>query len=442
MTARIRTVSRLLGLLACCSVTMASSEELTPLGAPIAGEAPWIPAWSGGITTPPGDYGGAGETHPDPFGDDEPIARLTATDTGDFGELLPAGLRALLDTYADTARIDVYPSRRSHSAPAFVYENTERNGVTAALVDGGNGFEGASAGIPFPAPENALEIYWNHVARWRGQAVEARSADLIVYPNGRVSRTVRETLARFDYYLPAAEEPQTNRLFSLLSRTVGSGRNSGSAALVHETINQEAEARSSWAWDAGRRRVLRAPLLAFDQPLNTMDGLMTADDVDLINGSPARFDWEIVGRKAMVVPYNNYRLAAYDRDELALPGHLAPDALRYEVHRVWIIEGRLREEWRHPYHRRVLYVDADSWTALVAESYDADGSLWRVGVNYPKNYYEVPATLPVAYVFHDLKARRYAVQGLASSPAAAPIHTTEIPSAGRFNPSGLRRFAR
>src|SRR5690606_20361084 len=128
----------------------------------------------------------------------------------------------------------------------------------------------------------------------------------------------------------------------------------------------------------------------------------TSDDTDMINGSPSRFDWKLLGRQEMLIPYNNYRLEQGEVETLLQPGHLDPARTRFELHRVWVIEATLKPEWRHVYSRRVFFVDEDSWTVSIADQYDANGKLWRVSLAYLKNYYEMPATLPAAFVFHDL----------------------------------------
>ena len=51
--------------------------DLTPLGAEAKGNADGsIPAWTGGITTPPAGYK-PGQHHPDPFAADQPLFTIT-----------------------------------------------------------------------------------------------------------------------------------------------------------------------------------------------------------------------------------------------------------------------------------------------------------------------------------------------------------------------------
>ena len=352
---------------------------------------------------------------------------------------LPAGLAALIERYPETFAVNLYPSRRTHRAPAWIDQSTLEQHGKASLGKDGAGFSGVRAAIPFRQPETALEVYWNHIARWRGSDLIANGQEVRVYADGKPTRIKRQTMFKSDYY--QREDGDASTLFSLLSRTVAPARLSGQGALVIEPLDQQTSGRRAWLWDNSRRRALRAPKLAFDNPVGSSDGLQLADEVDIINGDPTRYDWRLLGRRTLIVPYNNEQLTHRANDNTLLrSGHLDPQALRYEYHRVWVIEGRLKEDWRHPYHRRVIYVDEDSWTALLSEAYDGDDRLWRVGVNYSRLARDVPAILPAAYVFHDLLSGRYHVQALTDSD---DLQVPDKPiNANRFTPQGLRRFMR
>lgn len=415
---------------------------LTPFGAPRAGnEARTIPAWDGGIQTPIAGYAGPGSIHADPYADDEPLYTVSADNLSDHAGQLSPGLQAMLKRYP-SFRIPVYPSRRSHAAPQWVYENTRNNATSARLGDDGNGIEGAYGGIPFPLADSALEVYWNHVTRWRGQFISSSASDANVYQDGKYTLISRNTEVLFNYYRSdGSADSLDNILFYLKSTVTAPARLARSGVLVHETLNQDAAERQAWLYDSGRRRVLRAPLLAHDASVNDADGLRTADDTDMINGSPSRFDWKLIGKQEMLIPYNNYRMEEGNHDELLQPGHLDPDQTRFELHRVWVIEATLKPEWRHVYTRRVYYVDADSWSVAIADQYDSNDRLWRVSLAYLKNYYEMPATLPAAYVFHDLQSGRYHVQGLAKDGKEA-LTQEPVPGPGDFTPAALSRFVR
>ncbi len=415
--------------------------QLTPFGAIRAGnEAGSIPAWDGGLTQPIAAYGGPGSMHADPYADDAPLYTVTAENMAEHAQHLSPGLQAMLQRYPQSFRIPVYPSRRSHAAPQWVYDNTRKNAELARLSADGNGIEGAFGGIPFPQPEQALQVYWNHVTRWRGQYITNRGHDANVYQDGKFTLITRRTEVKFHYYAPGGDAATLdNRLFSLLSTVTAPPRLARSGVLVRETLNQDAGERLGWVYDSGRRRVLRAPNLAFDMSVNDADALRTADDTDMINGSPSRFDWKLVGRQEMLIPYNNYRLEQVDTEKLLQPGHLDPAQTRFELHRVWVIEATLKPKWRHLYSRRVFFVDEDSWSVVIADQYNAGGELWRVSLAYLKNFYELPATLPAAYVFHDLKSGRYHVQGIADDSREA-LTLQPVPEDSAFSPAALGRF--
>jgi hypothetical protein len=415
--------------------------QLTPFGAIRAGnEAGSIPAWEGGLAQPVAGYAGPGSVHVDPYAHDAVLYTVTAENMAEHVQHLTPGLQAMLQRYPSSFRIPVYPTRRSHAAPQWVYDNTRRNAEQARLVANGNGIEGAYGGIPFPQPDHALQVYWNHVARWRGQYITTRSHDANVYRDGKYTLVTRKTEVKFHFYESGGDAASLgNRLFSLLSTVTAPPRLARSGVLVRETLDQDAEPRQAWVYDSGRRRVLRAPLLAFDMGVSDADVLRTADDTDMINGSPSRFDWTLVGRQEMLIPYNNYRLQQVPNDKLLQPGHLDPQQTRFELHRVWVIEATLKPEWRHVYTRRVFFVDEDSWSVAIADQYNAGPTPWRVSLAFLKNYYEMPATLPAAYVFHDLQSGRYHVQGLVDE-GREPLTLQPTPDDSAFTPAALGRF--
>lgn len=414
---------------------------LTPFGAIRAGnEAGSIPAWDGGLAQPIASYAGPGSLHADPYADDAVLYTVSAANMAEHAQHLSPGLQAMLQRYPESFRIPVYPSRRSHAAPQWVYDNTRSNAEVARLTADGNGIEGAFGGIPFPLADSALEVYWNHVTRWRGQYITNRGHDATVFQDGKFTLVTRRTEVKFHYYAPGGDAATLdNRLFSLLSTVTAPPRLARSGVLVRETLNQDLADRLAWVYDSGRRRVLRAPLLAFDMAVTDADGLRTADDTDMINGSPSRYDWKLLGRQEMLIPYNNYRLEQVANEQLLQAGHLAPQQTRFELHRVWVIEATLKPKWRHIYARRVFYVDEDSWSVVIADQYNAGQSLWRVSLAFLKNYYELPATLPAAYVFHDLQSGRYHVQGLADEGREA-LTLLPVPEDSAFTPAALGRF--
>ena len=126
--------------------------DLTPLGGEKAGNAAGtIPAWDGGITSPakagfPNFK--AGQFHPDPYASDKPVYTVTAANIGQYAGQLTEGHKKLLQTYRDSYKMMVYPSRRSAAVPERIYAATKRIATTAKLAPGGNGVLSAGEGIP------------------------------------------------------------------------------------------------------------------------------------------------------------------------------------------------------------------------------------------------------------------------------------------------------
>jgi hypothetical protein len=417
--------------------------RLTPLGGERAGNAAGtIPAWTGGITQAPAGYAGAGTRHVDPYAADKPLFTITRANLDQYREHLTPGQIALFNTWPNSYSMPVYPTRRSASAPQWVYDNTRVNAAKARLVGDGNGFVDAYGGIPFPIPENGVQAVWNHIARYRGTYVVRRASEVAVQRNGSYSPITSQQEALFRFYDPKGSYAGLdNILFYYLSFTRSPARLAGSAVLVHETLDQIQEPRQAWAYSAGQRRVRRAPSLAYDTPIPNSDGLRTADDTDMFNGSPDRYDWKLLGKREIYIPYNNYRVSSPDITyrQLLQPGHLNTAYTRHELHRVWVVEGRLKSTARHVYSRRTLYLDEDSWQVAVADQYDGRGELWRVSMAYLKNYYELPAIWSALDVFHDLQARRYHVQNLDNEEPNTLDFAQPVPDVSEFTPAALRR---
>lgn len=414
---------------------------LTPLGAERAGNAAGtIPAWEGGITQAPRSYQ-PGQHHVDPFADDRPLFTITKANLEQYKGNLTPGEIALFNSYPDSFQMPVYKSRRSGAAPQWVYDNTFKNATSAKLLDGGTGFADAYGGVPFPLPKSGVEALWNHITRYRGTYVVRRASETPVQRNGSFSLVTSQQEGLFNYYRQGGQFAELkNILFYYVAFVKSPARLAGSATLVHETLDQVKQARQAWIYAAGQRRVRRAPNLAYDTPIAASEGLRTADDTDMFNGSPDRYDWTLVGKKEIYIPYNNYKVSSPQVKyvDLLKIGHLNPQYTRYELHRVWVVEGTLKPNARHIYSKRVLFLDEDSWGAAVVDQYDGRGDLWRVSMAYLKNFYDLPTTWSALDVFHDLQARRYYVQNLDNEETQTVDFAQPIPKDAYFMPSALR----
>ncbi|MFT3782316.1 MAG: DUF1329 domain-containing protein [Nibricoccus sp.] len=414
-------------------------KDLTPLGAERAGNADGsIPAWEGGVTAPPAGYK-VGDHHPAPFPDEAPLYTITAANLSQYENRLTAGHVALLKTYP-TYKIAVYPSHRTASYPDFIYEATRKVAPTAQLAHDGANVEGALVGIPFPVPQNGLEVIWNHLVRFRGVSAVRNYAQAAPLPDGTYSRVEFEDEFLFNYVRPGITEKDLNNILIYYKQsTIAPVRFAGSILLVHETMDQVKESRRAWIYNPGIRRVKLAPTVAYDEPGTAADGMRTNDQFDMYNGAPDRYEWKLVGKKEMIVPYNAYQLHS-DKIKVAdilKPHHINQDLARYELHRVWVVDATLKPGSKHLYPRRTFYIDEDSWQVLCVDQYNSRGQIWRVSEAHCMNYYEVPTFWSALEVHTDLSNGRYLAIGLNNEHKAYQFGVKRSPS--DYSPTGLSR---
>lgn len=412
--------------------------DLTPLGAERAGNADGtIPEWTGGITTPPAGFR-VGMFHPDPFAADRPRLQITPANFRQHADKLTEGQKAMFERYS-SFRMDVYPTRRSASAPQRNYEFTARNATRCRLVSNGEGVENCAEGIPFPIPSNGHEVIWNHKLSYKGTAISRFANQAAVTPSGSYSLVrIKEELLGLYYRPGSTTETINNILVYFFQEVLGPPRLAGQVLLVHETLNSAQAPRQAWVYNPGQRRVRLAPNVAYDNPGTASDGLRTNDMTDMFNGAMDRFDWNLVGKKEIYVPYNSYK-AHSDQVKVAdliRPGHLNPDHLRYELHRVWVVDATLKAGARHINARRTFYVDEDSWRILIIDHYDGQGQMWRYSEAHTVNHYEMPAIFPTIEVHHDLKSGRY-IAGLLDNEETAPDFSFQT-SPANYSPQNLR----
>ena len=415
--------------------------DLTPMGAQAAGNAArTIPAWTGGVTAPVAGYKPGGH-YPDPYADDRILFTIDVSNMEQHKDKLSPGQMALLRKYP-TWKMNVYPTRRSTAYPKGHYDETAANVGRARLVAGGNGVVGTSGGIPFPMPKNGLEVIWNSLLRYRGDTYA------MTWNQAAVTRDGSYTPVRFEYEYDfsygnlgkSEKEREPNKLTNFLQTVTAPARLAGQILLVHETVDQVTEPRTAWTYNPGQRRVRLAPNVAYDNPGTASDGLRTNDDFQMFNGATDRYEWKLVGKQELYIPYNSYKLTgnALKYKDILRPGHINPEHARYELHRVWVVEATLKPSTRHLYKKRVFYIDEDSWAVAVTDKYDARGELWRVSEQHAINFYDVPMYYGTVEVHHDLQSGRYLAMGLRNEEPVVYQRIKRSPA--DFTPAGLRRL--
>ncbi|SEK20760.1 Protein of unknown function [Atopomonas hussainii] len=437
------------GLLAASAQAKVSSEEaaqlganLTPLGAEQAGNAAGtIPPWQGGLQQQADAYV-EGEGYRDPYASDQPLFTIDNANAAQYREQLSPGQIAMLQRYPKTWRLPVYPTRRSASYPDKVYQAAKANALSAQLLDSGNGLANFSLATPFPVPKSALEVLWNHLVRYRGDSVKRFYAQAVPQQNGSFFVSSIEDLFLFNPAAGDQSQANGNVLFYFRQSVLAPARLAGTELLVHETVNQVQEPRLAWLYAAGQRRVRRTPNVAYDSPGTASDGMRTTDNFDMFSGAPDKYDWQLLGKREQYVPYNSYKFASKKNRyaEMIQAGHVNPDLLRYEPHRVWHVRATLKAGQRHQYKTRDFYFDEDSYQLLVIDHYDNRDNLWRVAESYTINYYDQPLLWTAGDAVYDLTNGRYVMGILSNQEPRAQFGVALSPN--DFTPAQLRRESR
>ncbi len=423
-------------------VAKLGGDEYTPQGAQRKGNTDGsIPEWTGGLRTPPSDWQ-EGMKLTNPWPDEKPLFTITADNYEKYQDKLSPGQIAMLKRYRDSFSMPVYPTHRSASHPQSVYDEVKKNATRSKLVGNGNGLNKYTSNTPFPFPEIGLEVIWNHTTRFRGYGSMKRTYSQIpVQTNGAFSPVLIEEKASWgrDMY----GEDTTISVF-FLQKIMAPPRLEGEVLLIHETLNQLIEPRQAWIFNAGQRRVRRAPNIAYDGPGTAADGLRTSDDLDLFNGSPDRYNWELKGKQELYIPYNAYKLASPEHEykDIIKPGHMNPDLLRYELHRVWVVDATLKPNSRHIYARRTFYVDEDTWQISIVDHYDGRGELWKLKEGHSILHYQKQIPWLAAEALHDLISGRYLVIGLENEEKGYQYIWDYPAELSDYTPAALRRASR
>ena len=418
--------------------------DLTPMGSEKAGAGD-IPSWTGGLSAKPSGVRwspASGKPHANPFRSDRPLYTITKSNMSKYKSSLTEGYKKMLRTYS-TFKMPVYKSRRTCALPKAVYNATKRNAKTAQLVGGGNGVSAGINGTPFPIPNNALEIVWNHTLRYRSFKVTREFTAAAPSPSGSWNPVTVQDEAILQWSDPSKRRAEDLNNISIyyLAHTIAPARSAGSVILVHESLNRAIEPRKAWQYSPGTRRVRRAPNIAYDNPGTNSDALSTSDSFDGYNGAPDRYDWTVIGKSRKLISYNNYETALAPMDELLTPRHLNQEFARYEPHRVWTIEAKLKPTARHIYSRRVKHLDEDAWRIATTELYDGRGELWRVQEMRYAQFYEVPLCGGSGELVYDLQAGRYVAIALRNNTRGLNYFADEI-DVSRYTPASIRRLGK
>jgi hypothetical protein len=427
----------LFGQSALAAVTPEEAKELgttlTEFGAEKAGNSDSsIPAYTGGIEKVPGYDPKTSAHYLDPFKDEKPLYSVDAKNAAQYDAVLTAGTKALMSAHPDY-RIDVYPTHRSVRYVPWVIQNTLKNATTAKLggeVEG-DAVQGADKGslpfpgVPFPIPKNGYEVMWNYKMHFGPAVTHDVFLAYLIDTAGNVSN-----LPGTDEYFVNPWYDKNNKLrgqtfdsirgFSALLTDPPSS--AGIVFLNYYLANADEGGQKVWFYTPGQRRVRMAPEFSYDVPIASYGGVIVWDEIFGFIGRMDRFDFKLAGKKEMLVPYNVYGISnTMLHQDFIGSKFVKPAAIRFEKHRVWVVDATRKANARHAYSRRTFYIDEDCWCITASESYDNAGKVWRVTdiLDFPT--YDVGGINGDGWVTYDLIKGNYFIVNVG---AGEPSHST------------------
>jgi hypothetical protein len=389
--------------------------SLTAFGAEKAGNNEGtIPPYTGGLppTTFPSGFQPRSGRWPNPFPDEKPLYSITGRNMAAYENTLSEASKALLMRYP-TYRMDVYPSHRSVAYPRWVLDNTLKNATNARLTKDGLALEGAFGGIPFPLPQNDNEAMWNHMLVYNGYPAEYRGRNWYVGKNGKaVNSGALQVSLQSGYYNPQwnVEELKKNgnAFFKAAYHFIFPPTAAGNASYSIDTLDPVAQPRKAWSYSAASQRIRISPDLVRDTPIASQGGVTFYDEGYLFLGKLDQFDFELIGKREMLIPYNNYNLVfGASSSQILTPNHLNPDFVRWELHRTWVIEATRKPGIQHSLSRRIFYFDEDWSGAGMSDAFGRGNQLVKGIFIAATPLYDVQMPLARCYWAYDLQTEIY-----------------------------------
>ncbi|MGH8445285.1 MAG: DUF1329 domain-containing protein [Solimonas sp.] len=378
----------------------------------------------------------------EPLASMRPLYVITKANVAQYDKLLTEGHKAMFKTYPDYKMI-VFPSYRNAFFPDDILKATIANASRATLV-GTDDVQGAELGFPFPIPKSGAEPLWNHKLKFRGSAVKRFNNQAIVKPDGsyKISKLVEDVKFKYANLKEPAAMRKGGMFAYYLQEVLEPPRVAGQVILVHETAGGEGNTRLAWIYSPGLGRVNRAPDVGYDNPSVGSDGEQFNDQIDVFNGALDRFDWKLLGKKELLIPYNSWMLNSptFKYKDIIRPGHINQDLARYELHRVWVVEATLKNGQRHRFGKRRFYLDEDSWSIAAVDCYDNRGALWKVQEAHLLSIPFIPTVSGIPETIYDLQSKRYFVTTMTNEDAISDFEVKYDDS--MFLPAALQRKAR
>lgn len=408
-----------------------------------------IPEYSGGLpaTTAPAGFKKDSGYWPDPFADDKPLFRINAKNLDQYGSKLTEATKALIKRFPDSFYVNVYPTRRSVSYSEAFKKHTLENVGRCQTTDGGLAVKGCFGGVPFPIPKTGHEMMWNVILSNKPAAYFMKSEGMYADSNGNPVQAARNEVYLDCSYCDQKSSlqqfeanGQTYNRFNVIN--IEPARLAGSGQTMSFTANPVRFKNLGWQYQPGQRRTRVIPEPGYDFPVIATGGVMFFDEVNMFTGQLDRYDFKLVGKQELYIPYNTQRTIFTTKEKMAGGRHPNPEPIRWELHRVWVVDAVLKDGARHAAPKRRYYIDEDHHGSGVTDSWDRAGKPYKLGLQLPYIAYDKQVAIALSMLVYDFSTGSYASNTYFPSPGDGMV-MSELHPPAMFTPEGLaRRSAR
>lgn len=415
-------------------------KSLTAWGAEQAGSSDkLIPPYTGGLTAsdaPAGWKKGSGRYDVGPYDSEKASFSITNSNVGQYADKLTAGAVALLKRYPDF-RMDVYPTHRSAVHSDYWLSHCKTNAVSAKITPSNDGVTDAHSCVPFPIPKSGAEVIWNAVLTdiW-GPRSDVRISSWVVDADGHLTDVGRSEVEYVQLYQDAKTKTLPDGTWQIsLVTSIGPPAQVGVKALAKYPLNYDKDDYRAWLYMPGQRRTRLAPEMSYDTPAAQVGGATNFDERNGFTGQLDRYDFKLIGKKEVYIPYNSNRLFFAPQDKMLANRVANPATDRWELHRVWVVEATLKPGKRHVEPKRTFYVDEDTWAFVASDAYDQAGKLFKIGFYPTFPLWDAEATAQTM-VMYDLSSGLTYLQAF-NRPDDYIRPTTDIGNLSRYTAAAL-----
>lgn len=297
---------------------------------------------------------------------------------------------------------------------------------------------GYVAGVPFPEiqasdPDAGFKIMWNfYYAPSEGDTVY--NSSFILGINGNSGLETKQAWIYQRYYFknrlldkqPVVGDGSVAAKTFLLAQYPEDIKGIGTFTVRSDSVKFE----DTWAYLKSARRARRLSGGAWMDPIGGSDIL--GDDANVFNARPSWYkNFKLLGKRwilAVTDGRTDNRVASksgtadeFPTVDLKNPPYWNP-VEKWQPREVYVVEATPPDE--HPYSKRVMYVDVDTFRPWYSENYDKKGEFWKFAMSEMRYGVSEGGQKVLIYTASDVidfKAR----------------HASIAPIMGRSDPAGI-----